>query len=197
MSNTSGNVRIPNVLKNRKFKVRTIIQGIRENGLALLRGEWLQADYEGRVTGGCILGVTAFNLQVIATRDEDFNDPNNRFADSDDVNEFNKPEIISLYDALNCLQVDRDSKWANDNLGHQGPPNGLGAGHVIVHWNDASETSNGKWVLKTYDEVAAMAEEVLRPFMDQEIEITVVDGWQPPNLATLVIPVTPPTPTFA
>lgn len=143
----------------RKFKVSEIVEAIEKNGLDHLREEWYQTTYDGKLTGGCVLMQAAFNMSVSPE------------AGADVLNGTPFHRYAGLAGALNQFQ-NKNKKWAYSTNE---------CGNLIIHWNDASheEEIEGEtdmvYDLPTYEDVAKMAREVLAPYMEEEVELPIVD----------------------
>lgn len=132
-----------------KVTVEEIYEALKKNGFEHLRGVWYKGNGGDLIAGGCVLQQGAMNLGV-ATIDSD----------------------ASLYSVLNRFIVSTASKWSE----HPATKFKLsemdrGAGSVIVRWNDAYNEKDKSWVLPTYEDVIAMAYEVLRPFFKKTVKL--------------------------
>lgn len=148
--------------------VREVYEALARNGFEHLRGSWYY-EFSNEKFGGCVLAQAAFNLGVLATSDE-----TSYFGIGDYLDDVWDERVYTIYDALNQLEVSRDSKWfAIDSESAK-------AGQHIIHWNDLTLLDgNGdptdEYVLKTYKEVADMAYDILEPHFDKEVVLTVYD----------------------
>ena len=179
------------------FTVREVYDALVQNGLQHLRKNWLIKTFDGKLTGGCILGQGAYNLSVLPHSDDEFEDmfPIGQYMpkfssedayDDDDyedqvIDTQNKFVGFGLYDQLNKFD-NVSEKWSADITG--------GCGEAIVYWNDLQDTL-GHWdaenrkyiqsfVLETYEEVLEAAKDILAPYMDEVIRLAVIDySWNP------------------
>lgn len=166
------------------FKVSEIVDAIAENGVDHLREEWL-AVYDGKISGGCVLGQGAFNLGVLpyagAVNDFAINAPDS-----------SNPGLLDVLD-----QFGTPTKWVDPNYSVT-----RHCGNAITHWNDkyTYEYPDGMsedqaynlgledegtivWALPTYESVVEMVREVLAPYMDEVVSLPVVDytTWEMPT----------------
>lgn len=146
--------------------VREVYEALAKNGFDHLRGMWFRL---GDNVGGCILAQAGFNLGVIITTDD-----YSAFGLDEWVEQANYEDepIRTLHGALNRFKVDPDHpKYLRTAITR-------GIGDQILYWNDLTErdeTGADVYVLKTYKDVADVAYELLEPFMDETVELSVYD----------------------
>jgi hypothetical protein len=162
--------------------IKQIYEALAQNGFEHLRGEWFDG-LKGK-KGGCVLAQTAMNLGVFAYNPYDsYNDgydsnttPYHGWASkyySEYLEDFKNgaPEVKNLQSVLDEFDVDPESQWFIGNK----------AGYTIIHWNDARDYNEKnldyQYRLKTYQEVAQMARDILEPYFDQKVQLTTFDYW--------------------
>lgn len=175
----------PKSLETKSFTVREVVKAIAVDGFDHLRGEWFKT-FDGKLTGGCVLAQGAINLSVLPEKDDFGIDINLDFVHGtlvDQLNRFpNKHPRWSTPDAKWGMPA--DDTWFKE------------CGSAIIHWNDAErwkKNTDGsemvedgpEYYLPTYKEVADMAAEILAPYLDETIELSVVDygEWLPAKVS--------------
>lgn len=180
----------------KEFTIREIVEAVRENGLEHLRGEWFHS-YDGKITGGCVLGQAAYNLSVVANEGQ-FQSSTEKMG--------GLFEILNLYEnksekyKLTQEDIERlyEEGW---NVDEWDPT--FTCGSVITSFNDlvsinARKVPNPKYnpdvpenwqpefievfdyYLPTYEAVVEMVEDVLAPYLDENVMLPVKDySWNP------------------
>jgi hypothetical protein len=168
---------LPSQFIIRKVTIAEVIEAIDKNGFELLRMQWIGTGSYGEVNGGCVLGQGAVNLKVVPTDDfvdrviENWFEGDESRADEhnfDDLRYFLKDYTLDAQ--LDTIPAPRN-KWSADVEGS--------SASVIIHWNDAKHGSYGEYVLKTQEEITAMAKEVLEPNKDKVIQLLAYE-WKMP-----------------
>lgn len=172
----------------KEFDVEDIYNAIAENGLEHLRGKWIDADSSGKLTGACVLGQGAANLGVFTEAGALQHDIETFFYDldktiTDDDEDYEGPDYLvdnavetysehTLESALNGFSTPDDSKWRASGI--------FGVGGTIIYWNDKVEGEvwvEGRkvtnYTLPTYQDVTAMAHDLLSPHFGEKIKLAV------------------------
>lgn len=157
--------------------VREVYEALEKNGFEHLRGSWFIKNEDGVVIGGCILAQTGVNLGVLVKGHEGV--PPERYGELDNTLTRHTFDLLSQ---LNRFWVSEEAP----KFSHSADGNGLG--DQIVRWNDAVELGfvekdgflKKVYVLKTYEEVAAVARELMEPFFDETVELIEFD-WKVPE----------------
>lgn len=142
--------------------VKEIYDAIKQNGYDHIRGQWLVYDWDRKSIAGCVLGQAAINLNLIDISDKQIFNYDLQF---DEVSE-----------ALNRFVVPSDSEWYVFADADR-------CGNAITFWNDKREEdvtgqavyhhSQPVYALKTYDDVAAMAYDILSPYFDETVKVPI------------------------
>lgn len=156
--------------KNPSYKLVTItieevFHALEKNGMKLTRGQF----YSKTGISACILGQGAANLNtLVSNNDGDFAPPKieNVIWDLEQSENYDTLYYdkyhYNLVNQLNRFVLSSNSKWNKTIY-----PAGLA--NIIMYWNDKKE--NGRYVLRTYEDVVAMAREVLEPFFKQTVTL--------------------------
>jgi len=137
----------------KEYTVEQVYKALAANGFDHLRGQWFSQHIDGTIHGGCVLAQAALNLGVSANTSD-----------------------FSLAAMLNKFEVNKNSKWLktpnvySDRLGYSK------LGDVIIYWNDLIDPKTRiGYYLKTYQDVAKMAWELMKPFFKETISLEVKD----------------------
>lgn len=157
--------------------VEEVYNALVKNGFEHLRGEWISY-LDGKLAGGCALGQTAINLGVFAYSpfEDDlytagvYLDWANKYWKNDNSGwKQTKPKVRTIANELDKFEVSPSSPWFT----------GEDAGGTIMGWNDAidwnADAEGRIYKLKTYQEVAQMAYDVLSPHFKKKVTLTVFD----------------------
>jgi hypothetical protein len=137
--------------------VKDIYEAIEKNGFDHLRQEWLAVDWETKKISACVLGQAAINLGIIPKLSGNTDDSN--------ISDTLDNDFAEELDGLGYVDSNR---WRYES--------GLNTpGRTIIYWNDKliDDKDPGKgYFLPTYEDVVAMAYDVLSPYFDRDITLS-------------------------
>jgi len=163
-----------------KYTVEEVFNALAENGFEHLRSQWMnfnESDYNQLVpiTGACVLGQAALNLNVIAVNEPDeanvapypvetfieYDWLDSEFEDYRAVLDPYTQNLMTIEAQLNRFTTDDyESKW------YLGADTGVAS--TVIYWNDKQEDyETQEYALKTYQEVVNMAYDVMKPFFHE------------------------------
>lgn len=146
-----------------KLNVHEVFEALKENGFEHLRTTWFGTK-DGKISGGCILGQAALNLNLYVTTENIYPAIDIKDTFQTDIN-----STISQYSLESQLDrfLNRAKKWDYTDR-----PKGLAS--TIIHWNDKEVRGiRVEWALPTYQDVVDMAYDVMKPYFRRVI--TVID----------------------
>lgn len=182
--------------ETREFIVQEVIDAIKVDGLEHLRGQWIDA-YAGKLYGGCVLGQGAINLGVLP----DINVlPAGLYSKQSgnglvyQLNQFRNvsPKWSTHPPNGPMIVVDADFPDEKEPAFYYGaegntinPETLRSCGDAIITWNDLEKIpydGDSEYALATYEEVAQMAADILAPYANEKITLTVIDysEWKVP-----------------
>lgn len=162
--------------------IREVYAAFEKNGMEHIRGAWYQngamtQDGDFIETKGCIMAQGAKNLNTFGS-DTNYTSALGSayykatsvfgafgsYADItvlDDLN--NKRYNNNLHSQLNRYRIAYDSPWFDS---YEGPM----LGNTIIAWNDKYDVK-GDYTLSTWEDVLAMAKDVMTPFFDETVDL--------------------------
>jgi hypothetical protein len=173
-------------MKTKEFTGREIYDAIEKNGLEELRGDWLNVDYKGNITAGCILTQGAWNLNVVpAEEDKIFNLKiyHDKEIDEDALNtEFTLSRQLNLVPPLS-VKYSKNPEYPNEVFS--------GVSEAITTWYDHHtyktvtlndgfgdyEEEVEEYTLPTYQDALEMAKELLEPYFDRKFTLAILDSF--------------------
>lgn len=148
-------------IKTKEYTVKEVFEALKKNGFSFTRGEYIYKS--AKAISACALGQAGLNLSCLVS-EEIIDNPYMAPPELEKAFLIKKYRSFTIEGQLNKWKY-RNKKWRRTDHGY------LGLGAVIIYWNDKFDETTGEWVLRTYEDVANMAEEVLRPHFDKVVTL--------------------------
>jgi hypothetical protein len=172
----------------KEFTVKQVFEALKQNGFAHLRATWQDTDRNGRIVAGCVLAQTGFNLGVAYNSEllvEEMREYIRGFLSDEDYFAIRRSD--EWYKAVDDIRHKNIESEFNrfEYEGKRWKVEDRRCGSLIIYWNDLLN-DDGEYKLKTYEDVAKMAGQVLKPHMNKKVHLAVRQFSFPADVAERV-----------